>query len=145
VTAEVSDLFNIVYDLVLQMIARYFAFGEETDEELQVLANTSVGLMFGAIKPLGHLLARLPVGDARPGVTAGANFQLAYRSNFLLPHRKAAWIRFIERLDETAAFADSIDASPETSDVLQTVARRLRSLSEAMSSHVEVPGRLVRA
>jgi hypothetical protein len=30
VTAAVSDVFNAVYDVLLQMIARYFAFGHET-------------------------------------------------------------------------------------------------------------------
>ena len=59
--------------------------------------------MFGAIKPLGLLLARLPVGPEHPGATAGANFQLPYRASFLLPHRRSAWLRFAERLDELAS------------------------------------------
>ena len=101
-TGGCSDLFNAVYELLLQMIARYFAFGHETPEQRQVLASTSVGLMFGAIKPLGLLLASLPVGSDHPAATAGANFQLPYRASFLLPHRRAAWIRFAERLDEPA-------------------------------------------
>ena len=35
-TAAVTDLFNAAYDLILQMIVRFFAFGEETDEQLKV-------------------------------------------------------------------------------------------------------------
>src|SRR5205823_5155238 len=88
-TAAVSDVFNAVYDILLQMIARYFAFGHETDEQRHVLADVGVTLMFVAIKPLGLLLARLPVGPDHPDVTAGANFQLAYRASFLLPHRRS--------------------------------------------------------
>ena len=107
-TGGCSDLFNAVNELLLQMIARYFAFGHETPEQRQVLASTAVGLMFSAIKPLGLLLARLPVGPEHPGATAGANFQLPYRASFLLPHRRSAWIRFAERLDELAAFAESL-------------------------------------
>ena len=87
-TGGCSDLFNAVYELLLQMIARYFAFGHETPEQRQVLAHAAVGLMFRAIKPLGLLLARLPVGPDHPGATAGANFQLPYRASFLLPHRR---------------------------------------------------------
>ena len=64
--------------------------------------------MFAVIKPLGLLLATLPVGPEHPGVTAGANFQLFYQKSFLLPHRRATWIRFTERLDEAAEFADGI-------------------------------------
>ena len=104
-TGGCSDLFNAVYELVLQMIARYFAFGHETPEQRQVLAGAAVGLMFQAIKPLGFLLARLPVGPDHPDLTAGANFQLPYRASFLLPHRRSAWLRFAERLDELADFA----------------------------------------
>jgi hypothetical protein len=75
-TGGCSDLFNAVYELLLQMIARYFAFGHETPEQRKVLAHAAVGLMFQAIRPLGFLLARLPVVPDHPDVTAGANFQL---------------------------------------------------------------------
>ena len=66
-TGGCSELFNAVYELLLQMIARYFAFGHETREERQVLAHAAVGLMFQAIKPLGLLLAALPAGPDHPG------------------------------------------------------------------------------
>jgi hypothetical protein len=57
----------------------------ETPEQREVLAHAAVGLMFEAIKPLGLLLARLPVGPDQPAVTAGANFQLPYRASFSAP------------------------------------------------------------
>ena len=47
-TGGCSDLFNAIYELMLQMIARYFAFGHETPEQRQVLANVAVDLMFGS-------------------------------------------------------------------------------------------------
>ncbi|MCU1451244.1 MAG: hypothetical protein JWP02_3414, partial [Acidimicrobiales bacterium] len=116
-TAAVSDIFNAVYDLLLQIIARYFAFGHETPEQHRVLASAGIALMFEAIKPLGLRLAAMPVGPAHAGVTAGANFQLAYRASFLLPHRRSAWFRFSERLDEIAAAADAVVA-PDTRRLL---------------------------
>ena len=137
VTALVTDLFDAVYDLILQVIVRYFAVGEETDDELRVLAHVSVGLMFSAIKPLGLLLAELPVGPEHPGATAGANFQLAYRANFLLPHKRAAWIRFAERLDEMATFADSIDAPADVQARLAPVAEDLRKALGRMSPYLD--------
>ena len=81
-TGACSDLFNAVYELLLQMIARYFAFGHETPGQRTVLANAAVDLMFEGIKPLGLLLARLPVGPEHAEATAGANFQLPYRASF---------------------------------------------------------------
>jgi hypothetical protein len=136
-TAAVSDVFNAVYDLLLQMIARYFAFGHETNEQRSILAEVGITLMFVAIKPLGLLLARLPVGDDDPGVTAGANFQLAYRASFLLPHRRSAWIRFCERLDEIAAATDAIVADPDAAKVLDAVATGLREVSSRMADQIE--------
>ncbi len=136
-TADTSDLFNVVYDLLLQMLVRYFAFGHETDEQLHALAHACVSLMFGAIKPLGLLLATLPVGPEHPGLTAGANFQLAYRSSFLLPHRRAAWLRFCERLDEAAALSDGLEGLPSALRVLDGVGKHLRHVSGELRHHIE--------
>ena len=135
-TGACSDLFNAVYELLLQMIARYFAFGHETPEERAVLANSAVDLMFRAIKPLGLLLAGLPVGSEHPGSTAGANFQLPYRASFLLPHRRAAWIRFSERLEDLAAFAAEQQPA-HGEDTLATVAEGLRATAAQLMTHVE--------
>ena len=135
-TGGCSDLFNAVYELLLQMIARYFAFGHETPGQRQVLAHTAVGLMFQAIKPLGLLLAALPVGPDHPGVTAGASFQLPYRASFLLPHRRSAWLRFAERLDELAAFAAGLHPSVG-GDVVAAVSGALGRTASDLMAHVE--------
>ena len=132
-----SDAFNAVYDLLLQMIARYFAFGHETDEQRHVLADVGITLMFVAIKPLGLLLARMPTGASTPEVTAGANFQLAYRASFLLPHRRSAWIRFAERLDEIADAAEVIDAGSDEAKVLDAIAGNVREASNRLAEHIE--------
>jgi hypothetical protein len=136
VTGGCSDLFNAVYELLLQMIARYFAFGHETPEQRQVLAQTAVGLMFGAIKPLGLLLAGLPVGPDHPGATAGANFQLPYRASFLLPHRRSAWLRFAERLDELAAYAAALHP-PAAQGVMAAVSGALGRTASDLTAYVE--------
>ena len=135
-TGGCSDLFNATYELVLQMIARYFAFGHETPEQRQILAHAAVGLMFEAIKPLGHLLARLPVGPDHPGATAGANFQLPYRASFLLPHRRSAWFRFAERAGELAAFAAGLHP-PTGEEVMAAVSGTLGQTASDLTAHVE--------
>jgi hypothetical protein len=135
-TGGCSDLFNAVYELLLQMIARYFAFGHETPQQRQILANTAVGLMFQAIKPLGLMLAHLPVGPEHPGVTAGANFQLPYRASFLLPHRRAAWLRYAERLDELAAFAANL-RPPAGEHTAAAVSDALSRTASDLMAHLE--------
>ena len=135
-TGACSDLFNAVYELLLQMIARYFAFGHETSKQRQVLAHTAVDLMFGAIKPLGLLLAALPVGPDHPGVTAGASFQLPYRASFLLPHRRSAWLRFAERLDELAGFAASLQPAAGA-DTVAAVSGALGQAASDLMAHIK--------
>jgi hypothetical protein len=137
VTAAVSDLFNVNYDLILQILVRFLANVGEDREQLGILARTAVTLMFTAIKPLGLLLAALPVGAELPGATAGANFQLFYQKSFLLPHRRATWIRFTERLDEAAEFADGIAASGRARAVLDDVGRSLHQLAALMGSRID--------
>ena len=137
-TAAVSDLFNVINDLVLQVLSRYFSFGEETPEQLAVLTEVAVDLMFSGINPLGQLLAVLPVGHDHPGKTAGANFQLAYRANFLLPHRRVAWIRFAERLEQAASFGDAVEGDRAARSLLRSVAVDLRKSASTLRTHAEV-------
>jgi len=99
------DLLNAVYEVVLQLLARYFAHTDETPEQLAVIADVAVSLMYGAIKPLGGLVTRLPVGSEHPGLTAGPTFELFYAVDYLLPHRDAAWAVIEERLRSVAELA----------------------------------------
>ncbi|HET9667680.1 MAG TPA: ferritin-like protein [Desertimonas sp.] len=136
-TAAVSDLFNVTYDLILQIVARFMSSVDEDDEQLDILADAAVTLMFAVIKPLGLLLATLPVGPEHPGVTAGANFQLFYQKSFLLPYRRATWIRFTERLDEAAQFADGIGGDGNIRLVLGEVGKTLHRLATRMASRID--------
>jgi hypothetical protein len=104
-TARTMDLFNATYEIVLQLLSRYFAHTDESEEQLAVLADVAVNLMFVAIKPLGSLVSRLPIGPDHPGLTAGAGFELFYAVDYLLPHREAAWIVMEERLRDVAELA----------------------------------------
>src|SRR4051812_45388276 len=104
-TTRCMDLLNVAYEVLLQLLSRYFAHTDESPEQLEVLANVSVGLMYSAIKPLGSVVTTLPVGSEHPGATAGPGFELFYQVDYLLPHREAAWILMEERLRDAAAFA----------------------------------------
>jgi hypothetical protein len=104
-TTRAMDLLNVTYEVMLQLLSRYFAHTDETPEQLAVLADVSVSLMYGAIKPLGNVVTTLPIGPDMPGVTAGPGFELFYSVDYLLPHREAAWVLMEERLRDAAAFA----------------------------------------
>ncbi len=104
-TTRCMDLLNVAYEVLLQLLSRYFAHTDESPEQLEVLANVSVGLMFSVIKPLGTVVTTLPVGPDLPGATAGPGFELFYEVDYLLPHQEAAWVLMDERLRDAAAFA----------------------------------------
>ena len=104
-TARCVDLMNAVYEVILQVLARYFAHTDETDDQLDVLARVAMGLMRSVVKPLGGLVTRLPIGPEHPGRTAGPMFELFYGVDYLLPHRDAAWAVMEERMRELAALA----------------------------------------
>ena len=104
-TTRCMDLLNVAYEVLLQLLSRYFAHTDESPEQLEVLADVSVGLMYSVIKPLGTVVTTLPVGPDLPGVTAGPGFELFYEVDYLLPHQEAAWVLMEERLRDAAAFA----------------------------------------
>ena len=79
-TTRCMDLLNVVYEVLLQLLSRYFAHTDESPEQLKVLADVSVGLMYAAIKPLGTVVTTLPVGPDMPGVTAGPGSSSSTRS-----------------------------------------------------------------
>jgi hypothetical protein len=104
-TSRCVDLLNAVYEVILQVLARYFAQTDETDDQLETLADVAVGLMRSVVKPLGGLVTRLPVGFEHPGRTAGPMFELFYGVDYLLPHRDAAWAVMEERMRVLAELA----------------------------------------
>ena len=104
-TARCMDLLNATYEVLLQLLARYFANTDETPTQLATLADVAVTLMYAGIKPLGTLATRLPIGPDEPDATAGPAFELFYDVDYLLPHRDAAWQLMEERLREIADLA----------------------------------------
>src|SRR5205085_1884538 len=130
-TVRVADLLNAVYEVALQVLARYFNHTDESDAQLAVLAEVAFFLMENCISPLGEMVTSLPVGSDYPGKTCGPAFELFYDADWLLPHREAAWQLIGERLDELADFATSCrdECPPGLVHELTAVAEKLGSLS----------------
>ena len=138
VTAKVMDLFNVAYEILLQIFERFFAHTDETDAQLKALADATMSLMFGVIKPLGDLITTLPAGPSYPGVNAGPSFELFYESDYLLPHREAAWVLLAERLDVAAEFCQQLvaDQGRDLSAPLAPVGAALAGIVRALSAHL---------
>ncbi len=138
VTAKVMDLFNVAYEILLQIFERFFAHTAETDAQLKALADATMSLMFGVIKPLGDLITTLPAGPSYPGANAGPSFELFYESDYLLPHREAAWALLTERLDVAAEFCQQVvaDQGRDLSAPLAPVGAALAGIVRALSAHL---------
>ena len=137
VTRRVMDLFNVSYEILLLMLQRFFAHTEETDPQLKALADATIALMFGAIKPLGDLTTTLPAGPGYPGRTAGPSFELFYESDYVLPHREAAWILLTERLRQAAEFCEpGGPCDPRVTDGLRAVRSSLAGIADALAAHL---------
>lgn len=78
----------------------------------------------------------LPLSDDASGRTAGPSFELFYESDYLLPHRDAAWALIEERLREAAALADRLksEGPPEVSARLQPIGPALLGLGHALAT-----------
>jgi len=129
------DLLNAVYEVILQVLARYFAHTDETEDQLDVLADVSMGLMRLVVKPLGGLVTRLPVGPEHPGRTTGPTFELFYGVDFLLPHREAAWVVMEERMRLLAELGTRCKevCSPMHLPTLEKVTRSLIDLADQLA------------
>lgn len=128
-TVSVADLFNASYQVVLQMLARFFLHVETTNEELHTLSRASMQMMISVIKPLGNFLTKLPVGPHRPGLTAGPVFEM-YPMSYLLPRSRAAWTILNERLAELGSRCHELARKSSGSNALSTVADSLSDLAE---------------
>ena len=77
-SVEVCDLFDDCYEILLQMLARFFAHTEESEDELKALVDAAIDAMFTVIEPLGVYATtlpagrRIPVSTRAPGSTSSA-------------------------------------------------------------------------
>jgi CDGSH-type Zn-finger protein/truncated hemoglobin YjbI len=93
--------------------------------------------MFGGIKPLGDLVTTLPAGPEYPGRTAGPSFELFYESDYVLPHREAAWLLLTERLRQAADFCEpGGPCDPAVTDGLGTIRAALNGIADSLAVHL---------
>jgi CDGSH-type Zn-finger protein/truncated hemoglobin YjbI len=137
ITRQAMDLFNVSYEILLLMLQRFFAHTEETDPQLKALADATVNLMFGAIEPLGDLVTTLPAGQEYPGRTGGPSFELFYESDYVLPHREAAWVLLVERLRQAADFCEpGAPCDPQVTEGLRQIRTNLTAIADALAVHL---------
>ncbi len=116
-TRRVAELAALGYELVLQLLTRFFTHTDETDEQLRTLVNGAINLMARVVRPLGIVLATMPVGPSHPGMTVGFGFDMFYPMGNFVPWRESAWALLGERimiLADRCADVETAGTAPET-------------------------------
>src|SRR5215467_415891 len=134
-TAQVADLATGLYEVVLQVLSRYYIHHGETTAEFDTLARTAKHLMNWVLRELGPVLTALPVGPSHPGRTAGPTFDIARPASFLLPHQDAAWKIIRERLDTLQQACASLGQQAGLG-ALAPLASKLHSMSQDIGTHI---------
>jgi hypothetical protein len=135
-TRQVALLFNLGYEVLLQLLTRFFTHTDETDEQLDALVQAALGIMANVLKPLGTALTRLPMGPGNPGRTAGAAFEMYYQMGNFVPWRNAAWVLLSERaavLSRQCAERATQDGVPAA---VSSAATAAAEISEQLAAHV---------
>ena len=117
---DICNLFDGSYQLLMQMLGRVLLHTDESEEQLTLLSDITVGLMVDVLGPLGTTLTTRPAGASHSGLTAGPSFRLS-RDIHSLPHHSAAWALFTERLRELSAYCGFLQAEGDVSAVLTRV------------------------
>jgi len=128
---DICNLFDGSYQLSMQMLGRVLLHTDETEEQLTMLSDITVGLMVDVLGPLGTILTTMPAGDSHSGLTAGPSFRLSGDVGSL-PHQAAAWALFTERLKELSAYCGFLQADGDVSAVLTRVRGSLDQYAEQL-------------
>jgi hypothetical protein len=141
-TAQVVDVFNIAYEIVLQALTRFFTHTDETDEQLEILADVAVGMMYTVLGSLGEVVTLLPAGPSHPGRTAGPSFELFYQMGNFIPWRDAAWSCLAERLDLLAARCQDLSADPAIPADVATAGGRVAGFAAKLRGGLATTGQV---
>jgi Ferritin-like len=135
-TSRVTDLFDAVYETMLQALCRYLVNTEETAAERKTLAAASQQLMTRVMRPLGPLLCTLPLGPDRPGEMAGPAFRIVHPSQYVLPYREAGWRILVQRLTEVADACSRLGREPGLEQVAK-LEENVRAIAASLQAHLD--------
>jgi len=135
-TRSVAELFNLGYEVLLQVLTRFFTHTDETDDQLGTLVEAAFGLMAGVLRPLGAALTRMPAGPGHPGRTAGPVFEMYYQMGNFTPWREAAWALLSERVAVMSGRCADHAGLADAPDAVAAAAQAAAAISAQLAAHV---------
>jgi hypothetical protein len=133
-THQVAELAAIAYELVLQLLNRFFTHTDETEQQLHTLMGAAINLMGGVLRPLATTLTTLPAGPPHQGRTAGFTFEVYYVLGNTVPWREPAWALLHERMALlTQRCAEITHSAPEA---VHEAHQRAATITATIAAHV---------
>jgi hypothetical protein len=133
-THQVAELAVMAYELVLQVLNRFFTHTDETEQQLGTLIGAAIGMMGGVLRPLATALSSLPAGPPHEGRTAGFAFDVYYVLGNMVPGREPAWALLHERMALLVQrCAELSDHAPEA---VYDAHQRAATITATIATHV---------
>jgi len=133
---RVAEVTTVAYELVLQLLLRFFTHTDETDEQLETLIGSAIELMGAVVRPLGTALARLPFGPEHEDRTAGFAFEMYYQLTNFVPWREPSWALMRERMSALVDRCDAVGAHEGAPGVLHAARDQADSITAKIREHV---------
>jgi hypothetical protein len=136
VTRRVAESFNLAYEVLLQVLTRFFTHTDETDQQLRTLVDAAFALMAGVMRPLAGVLTAMPAGPEHPGRTAGPTFEMYYQMGNFVPWREAAWALLSERLAVLSGACADTASGTRMPEAVRQAAEAAATVSARLAAHV---------
>jgi len=136
VTRLVAEAFNLAYEVLLQLLTRFFTHTDETDEQLRSLVEAAFGLMAGVMRPLAGALTAMPAGPEQPGRTAGPTFEMYYQMGNFVPWREAAWALLAERVAVLSGHCADTASGAGVPDAVGQAAEAAAAVLAGLAEHI---------
>ena len=133
---RIAEVTTVAYEMVVQLLLRFFTHTEETDEQLEMLIGSAIEVMAGVVRPLGTALARLPFGPDHEDHTAGFAFEMYYQLTNLIPGREPSWALLHERMSVLVDRCAAVAAQEGAPDVVGAARDRAESITSSLGDHV---------
>jgi hypothetical protein len=135
-THQVAELAAMAYELVLQLLNRFFTHTDETEQQLSVLIGAAITMMAGVLRPLAAALTTLPAGPPHDGRTAGFSFEVHYMRGNMVPWREPAWALLHERTALLAQRCAEAAGTPGAPRAVTKARQRAAAIAAAVADHV---------
>jgi hypothetical protein len=135
VARDVLDLANGVYELLLLLLVRLYAYSDENQNQVTALVYTLFPLMTQILRPLTMLLTELPADERPEDERAGFGFEIT-RVIHHLPHVDSTFQYLFERFEQLSAYATELGSRkvsprlPLIGENLNIMANKFRSIGD---------------